>query len=121
MADGALNQAQRPGERPKFLPKNLSCKSCNRPFSHTVRDQIFFEKQGFLNDPIRCVPCRHERKEHEQLKKGPGPFRPARSTGAPAKPMSNRRPPSLLAFVEATLPTVLLTTSRGEEFDLPAP
>ena len=41
----------------------ITCKDCGEEFVFTVRDQLFYEEQGFTNQPVRCKKCRDERKK----------------------------------------------------------
>lgn len=50
----------------KFDPKTISCidgraTNCEKEFEFGTRDQEFFAKHGW-KDPVRCRPCRQEKK-----------------------------------------------------------
>lgn len=45
-----------------FQDKELQCIECRKPFTWTVRDQIFFEDRGLQHEPKRCRPCRETRR-----------------------------------------------------------
>ena len=42
--------------------KILSCKDCGEQFTFTVGEQEFYTQKGFENDPLRCAPCRRNKK-----------------------------------------------------------
>ena len=41
--------------------RHLICQDCGRPFTFSVKDQLFYEKNGW-NPPKRCKSCRELRK-----------------------------------------------------------
>lgn len=45
--------------------KTIMCKDCGKPFTHSIKDQEFFAKQGFTHEPVRCLPCRKAKKARE--------------------------------------------------------
>ena len=45
-----------------FEDKTLVCKDCGEEFVFTAREQEFYESKGFVNEPLRCKPCRDKRK-----------------------------------------------------------
>ncbi len=42
--------------------KTIKCKDCGTEFVFTVREQEFYDKMGFKDEPSRCKPCRDKRK-----------------------------------------------------------
>jgi hypothetical protein len=38
--------------------KTIICKDCGKEFVFTVRDQEFYKKMKFDNEPTRCKECR---------------------------------------------------------------
>ncbi len=42
--------------------KIKTCKDCNEEFTFTVGEQEFYEKMGFVNEPVRCASCRNAKK-----------------------------------------------------------
>ncbi|MBO4432021.1 MAG: zinc-ribbon domain containing protein [Clostridia bacterium] len=46
-----------------FEDKTLVCKDCGEEFVFTAREQEFYESKGFVNEPLRCKPCRDKRKQ----------------------------------------------------------
>lgn len=42
--------------------KTLICKDCGEDFDFTEKEQQFFRKNSW-NDPIRCKPCRDQRRQ----------------------------------------------------------
>jgi CxxC-x17-CxxC domain-containing protein len=46
----------------EFVDRELTCRDCARPFTWTAGEQRFFHEKGLTNLPVRCAPCRTERK-----------------------------------------------------------
>ena len=42
--------------------KILNCKDCGEQFTFTVGEQEFYTQKGFQNEPLRCAPCRRNKK-----------------------------------------------------------
>ena len=42
--------------------KKIICKDCGEEFIFSVREQEFYQQQGFENDPVRCKACRDKKK-----------------------------------------------------------
>lgn len=42
--------------------KKIICKDCGEEFVFSVREQEFYQQQGFENDPVRCKACRAKKK-----------------------------------------------------------
>lgn len=42
--------------------KTIICRDCGKEFTFYVRDQEFYERMGFANEPVRCRDCRDKRK-----------------------------------------------------------
>lgn len=40
----------------------ITCKECGTTFVHRVKDQLFFKKMKFENQPKYCPTCRNARK-----------------------------------------------------------
>ncbi len=51
--------------------KTIVCKDCGKEFTFSVRDQEFYERMGFENEPVRCRECRDKRKA-EKNNRGTG-------------------------------------------------
>ncbi len=49
-----------------FEDKTLICKECGGEFIFSSDEQAFYAEKGFLNEPIRCKPCRQKRKDDRQ-------------------------------------------------------
>ncbi|MDP2660577.1 MAG: zinc-ribbon domain containing protein, partial [Dehalococcoidia bacterium] len=49
--------------------KTLTCRDCGVTFLFTAGEQAFYAEKGFLNDPLRCSPCRNQRRR-ERVTKG---------------------------------------------------
>lgn len=45
-----------------YEDKTLVCQECSEDFIFTAGEQEFFAEKGFENEPLRCKPCRDERK-----------------------------------------------------------
>ncbi len=43
--------------------KTLVCKDCGAEFVFTESEQAFYKEKGFDNEPLRCAPCRKQRKQ----------------------------------------------------------
>lgn len=50
--------------------KTIVCKDCGKEFIFSVRDQDFYERMGFTNEPVRCKDCR-DRKKSEKNNREP--------------------------------------------------
>lgn len=46
--------------------KTITCKDCGKEFTFTVREQEFYEKMGFNNEPVRCKECRDKKKAEKR-------------------------------------------------------
>lgn len=46
----------------------IICKDCGEEFIFSVRDQEFYQQQGFNNQPVRCKACRQKRKAERNAK-----------------------------------------------------
>lgn len=46
--------------------KVIQCIDCHADFIFTVRDQQFYQEQGFTNEPKRCKKCRLAKKERRE-------------------------------------------------------
>lgn len=44
--------------------KTIICKDCGKEFVHSVRDQEFYLKMKFQNEPTRCKECRISHKNN---------------------------------------------------------
>lgn len=42
--------------------KVITCNTCGKEFVHSVRDQEFFAKKKFANEPKACPDCRRKKK-----------------------------------------------------------
>eukprot|EP01036_Dinobryon_divergens_P028949 gene28949-37976_t len=40
----------------------LNCKDCDQEFVFSVGEQEFYQSKGFDNQPVRCKPCKDEKK-----------------------------------------------------------
>lgn len=49
--------------------ETINCSDCRQPFTHSVRDQEFYAKQGY-SPPKRCKPCRDARKAQKEQSGG---------------------------------------------------
>ena len=45
--------------------RELQCRDCSGPFTHTVPQQLLFRQQGW-EDPPRCATCRKHRRENRE-------------------------------------------------------
>ncbi len=45
--------------------KTIKCKDCGKEFVFTVRDQEFYKKMNFNQEPSRCKECRQARKNQK--------------------------------------------------------
>ncbi len=45
--------------------KVIVCKDCGKEFIHSVRDQEFYKKMNFTQEPIRCKECRDKKKREK--------------------------------------------------------
>lgn len=45
--------------------KTIKCKDCGAEFTFTVREQEFYDKMGFNNEPVRCKECRDKKKQEK--------------------------------------------------------
>jgi hypothetical protein len=61
--------------------KVIVCKSCNKEFTLSDAQQVWFKDQGF-SEPKRCKPCRDKRKAEKETKSGSGS---SAAVGAPPK------------------------------------
>lgn len=52
-------------EKKEFQDITIVCKECGKDFVHTVRDQEFYDKMGFTNQPKFCFECRKARKARQ--------------------------------------------------------
>lgn len=41
----------------------IECQDCHKEFIFSVRDQLFYQEQGFDHQPKRCRDCRDRRKK----------------------------------------------------------
>lgn len=49
------------------LDRTITCKTCGKEFVFTAKEQEFFAKKGFSNDPSKCRDCREKaRKEKNE-------------------------------------------------------
>jgi hypothetical protein len=44
----------------------LICNRCNSKFIWTVKDQEFYERQGWTTQPKKCKKCRDERNKFKE-------------------------------------------------------
>ncbi len=44
--------------------KTIKCKDCNQEFVFTTGEQEFYKEKGFEQEPVRCKPCRDQRKRN---------------------------------------------------------
>jgi CxxC-x17-CxxC domain-containing protein len=56
----------------EFEDRTLTCKDCNAEFPFTAKEQEFYAQKGFINDPVRCYPCRQARKERAAARRSGG-------------------------------------------------
>lgn len=45
-----------------YEDKTLICKDCGQEFVFTAGEQEFYASKGFVNEPLRCKPCRDAKK-----------------------------------------------------------
>jgi len=45
-----------------FQDKSIQCSDCGSNFTHSVKDQEFYQSKGYTNEPKRCPECRRTRK-----------------------------------------------------------
>lgn len=45
-----------------YEDKTLVCQECQEEFIFSAGEQEFYAEKGFVNEPLRCKPCRDERK-----------------------------------------------------------
>jgi len=50
------------GIKSMFEDKTLFCRDCGSEFVFTAGEQEFYAEKGFQNEPVRCKPCRDQRK-----------------------------------------------------------
>ena len=55
---------------PDMEDKRITCRDCGNEFIFSVSEQEFYKEKGFENEPVRCKPCRNNRKS--QRGAGPG-------------------------------------------------
>ena len=55
----------------EFRDKKITCVNCGKEFIFSVRDQKYYEKMGFENEPKRCRECRAAFKREKQFVKEP--------------------------------------------------
>lgn len=53
-----------------YQDRTIICVECGAPFVFSVRDQEYYETQGFTHPPKRCRPCRTQKKS--QFDQGDG-------------------------------------------------
>jgi len=46
-----------------YEDKTIMCVDCQKEFQFTVAEQEFYAEKGFQNEPVRCKPCRDEKKK----------------------------------------------------------
>lgn len=46
-----------------YEDKTLVCVDCKKEFVFTSAEQEFYAQKGFQNQPVRCRPCRDEKKK----------------------------------------------------------
>lgn len=42
--------------------ETIRCVDCHRDFTHTVKEQQFYQEKGFTQPPKRCKECRQAKK-----------------------------------------------------------
>jgi len=45
-----------------FKDKSIQCSDCGAAFTHSAKDQEFFQSKGYTNEPKRCYSCRQTKK-----------------------------------------------------------
>ena len=55
-----------------FEDKSLECSDCGVTFTHSAKDQEFFQSKGYTNEPKRCSECRQKRKSERNGNDGYG-------------------------------------------------
>lgn len=45
-----------------FQDKSIQCSDCGITFTHSAKDQEFYQSKGYTNEPKRCVSCRQKKK-----------------------------------------------------------
>ena len=53
-----------------YEDKNLVCVDCKKEFVFTTAEQEFYAQKGFQNQPVRCRPCRDEKKKRFNESRG---------------------------------------------------
>jgi len=48
--------------------RTITCKSCGNDFVFTAREQEFFAKKGFSNEPKNCNKCREKAKKDRKAR-----------------------------------------------------
>ena len=55
----------------EYTDKDITCKGCKQPFTFTAGEQAFYAERQF-SDPVRCKPCREQRKAQKEADDGGG-------------------------------------------------
>jgi len=45
-----------------FQDKSIQCSDCGSSFTHSAKDQEFYQSKGYTNEPKRCYSCRQSKK-----------------------------------------------------------
>lgn len=45
-------------EFPNFKDQNIACKTCQKEFTWTAKEQQYYAKKGFKKKPQKCKDCR---------------------------------------------------------------
>ncbi len=44
----------------KLVDRDLVCKTCQKSFLWSAREQIYYQKKGFKKQPQKCASCREK-------------------------------------------------------------
>jgi len=55
---------------PEYTDREITCKDCKTKFTFTAGEQQWFAERDFT-DPVRCKPCRDQKKAQKEAQGGP--------------------------------------------------
>ena len=48
----------------EYRDRTLECVECQKPFTWTAGEQLFYADKNFKNEPKRCKDCKRKRNSH---------------------------------------------------------
>ena len=60
---GGSPPATATAEAPEFADRSITCIDCNKSFTWTIGEQVFFRDKQLQNPPKRCKECKQAKNE----------------------------------------------------------